>query len=306
MIGHNRIRRKLRRMRQEVGQKRLRAAGWYDPSARSSARAIFIGGCGRSGTTVFKEILNRHPRIACGPETSMFGLPFDPRHIAPYWEVPVDELRASMTRSGNLVRFAEAFYGAFAEREGKARWADKTPNNVRALPKILTWFPESRFIHVVRDGRDVVCSLRNHPRERVENGKIVPVRTVNPISKCCERWLRDTCSGRAFLRHPRCLEVQYERLVCDPEDELRRVCEFIGENFDPMMLRSDESNGPRPAGQVLNNPRASTALQASSVGRWKRDLSRAERDVFVNMAGELLISLGYVHNHSWTDLGMPG
>lgn len=300
-MGRGRLDRDWRRFRESFAQRRLRARGWYDPRARSDAPAILVGGCGRSGTTVFKEMLSRHPRIACGPESSLFGLPFDPKRIANYWGIPLAELRVLMGESRDLVHFAETFYGRYAAREGKARWADKTPNNVRAVPRILTWFPHAVFIHVVRDGRDVVCSLRNHPKERIENGKIVPVTTVNPISWCCTRWLQDTSAGLAFAGHPRCLEVRYEHLVADPEAVMRRVCAFIGEDYDAAMVTPGDASKPVPTGQVLNNPGASAAIVGRSAGRWRRDLTEAERAVFVDIAGELLIALGYEGDHQWVN-----
>ncbi len=300
-MAQNRFQRTVRRFRERFAQRRLRARGWYDPAARSDARGIIIGGCGRSGTTVFKEMLNRHPRIACGPETSMFGLPFDPRRIAIYWNIPLEQLTALMDESEHLPRFAERFYGDFVRREGKARWADKTPNNVRAVGRILTWFPRARFIHVIRDGRDVVCSLRHHPKERIRGGRIVPVNTVNTIEFCCRRWVQDTSAGLAYANHPRCFELRYEHLIADPEGVLRRVCDFLGEDYDPAMLDPSRTKHETPTGQVLNNPGASSAVVGRSIGRWRRDLTPDERAEFVDRAGELLIALGYAEDHGWVN-----
>lgn len=293
---------RLKRMKREAYQRALVARGWYDPHARSAADAIFIGGCGRSGTTLFKQLLNRHSRMACGPETSMYGLPFNPENIGPYWDISVEELERRARAHANLVSFADEFYAEFLRAEGKARWADKTPNNVRVVEKLLTWYPRGRFIHVVRDGRDTACSLRHHPKEKVVDGRIVPVKITNPITKCAQRWLDDTSDGLAFRSHPRCLEVRYEELVTHPDRCVRRVCEFLGEPYEPAML--DPSAGPKGSSrtaQVLNNPNADERISPKSVGRWRRDLSSSERRDFVSVAGELLIALGYSTDHGWAD-----
>lgn len=293
------IRARLRRRARVKHDQALRERGWYDPAARSEMDAVFIGGCGRSGTTLFKQLLNRHSRCACGPETSLYGLPFDIDNIAAPWDMDREHLARMQAGAKNLVGFADRFAGEFLACEGKARWVEKTPNNVRAVDRLLTWYPRCRFIHVVRDGRDVMCSLRNHPKERVVGGKIVPVKTVNPPQRSATRWLEDTLRGLAFRDHPRCLEVRYEQLVTDPEGELRRVCDFIGEPYEARML-DPSSDDQQRSGQNMNNARAAEPISARSVGRWVSDLRPDERSVFVDIAGELLIALGYAQNHDWT------
>lgn len=293
----SRLRRRLRRGREDA----LRTSGWYDISVRSELDTVFIGGCGRSGTTLFKELLNRHSRCACGPETSLYGLAFDLENISVPWKLDQAELESMRDRSRNLIEFADEFAGRFLSSEGKARWVEKTPNNVRAIDRLLTWYPNGRFIHVVRDGRDVVCSLRHHPKERVRAGRIEPVRVTNPIEKTAQRWLRDTSRGLSYKEHPRCLEVRYETFVRDPEHELRRVCSFIGERYEPGMLDPAASSSSRP-GQFMNNERASEPISDRSIGRWEWDLPIDERKRFVDIAGELLIALGYASDHSWASL----
>jgi protein-tyrosine sulfotransferase len=289
-----RARRRSRRRREHL----LLESGWYESGARSTRDAVFIGGCGRSGTTLFKELLNRHSDCACGPETSLYGLPFQIDNIAVPWGIDRAKLEQMQSTSANLIEFADRFATDFLSQEGKSRWVEKTPNNVRVIDRLLTWYPRSKFIHVIRDGRDVMCSLRNHPRERVIKGRIVPVSTENPPEKSANRWLEDTIRGLAFRDHPRCLEVRYESLVQDPERELRRVCAFINVPYEQSMLEPDQVE-PERVGQNMNNAMASSPISSKSVGRWRSNLSESERAVFVNIAGELLITLGYAQDHQW-------
>lgn len=292
------LRRRWKQRRRLRHDERLRASGWYDPSARSDQHAVFIGGCGRSGTTLFKEVLNRHPNLACGPETSLYGLPFSVDNIAAPWGIDRDELLSLQASSQNLIGFADRFSQRFLDQEGKRRWVEKTPNNVRAIGPILTWYPNARFIHVIRDGRDVACSLRNHPKERIENGRIVPLKTNNPMDRCATRWRDDVADGLAYRGHPRVTEVRYEDLVRDPASEFARVCTFIGESFDEAMLHASD-NEPARVGQNLNNPGASSAITHRAIGRWERDLSDTERRTVDDIAGELLIALSYADDHGW-------
>jgi hypothetical protein len=71
----------------------------------------------------------------------------------------------------------------------ESRWSEKTPGNVRVLDRIFEYFPRARFIHVIRDGRDVVCSTRTHPKFRVVDGKEVLTGILRPADECAERWV---------------------------------------------------------------------------------------------------------------------
>jgi hypothetical protein len=287
----------------EADQRVLRRQGWYSLSRRSEEEAIFVGGCGRSGTTLFREILGRHPNIAFGPETSMFGLPFNVRIIALPWAIDPKELRRVQDRCSDLLEFADIFYREYLLKDtGKSRWADKTPNNVHAIERLLTWYPNGRFIHILRDGRDVVCSLRHHPRQKYIKGRLVDTQVTNSISMCSMRWLEDTSRGLAFQNHPRYLEVRYEDLVSEPGAVVQGVCEFLGEEPTEKMLEVESIvSDQHLEGRLMCNANAADPISRSSIGRWRRDLSLNERHEFVDVAGELLLALGYVSDHEWVN-----
>ena len=291
----------LEYIRWQRGQTRLIRRGWYDPSARSDDPAVFIGGCLRSGTTLLREILHRHPRLTCGLETTMLAPPFDVSRIASYYQLDGRTLRRRAECSQHLVDFAEKFYGDLLIKENKRRWVDKATGYVRVIGRLLTWFPRGRFIHMVRDGRDVACSLRDHPREVVENGTLVPRSMNRPIRDCAGVWLGEASMGLTFQSHPRCLEVRYERLVAEPSDEMRRVCAFLGEEFCPSILEADNDAAVgAPPARFATNHNAAGPISQASIGRWRSELSRDERIDFDNVAGELLIALGYTDTHEWT------
>lgn len=281
-------------------QAKLIKRNWYDLSARSQLPIILIGGCGRSGTTLLREMLNRHPKLFCGPETSMFGLPFWPNNISKMWNLNEQSIISEAQKAEHLIDFAEKFYTEQTTKAGKKRPADKTPNNVRVVGKLLTWFPNGLFIHIIRDGRDVACSLRNHPKEKIENGKIVPSLIDRSISECAQRWLNDTSAGLAYRSHPRYYEVKYEELVSDPQTVLNELCQFIGEAYhscmvDPNASRSDNMD----AGRLVNNHNSNGKISNQSLGRWRNDLTANEKREFVDIAGELLIVLDYVDSNEW-------
>ncbi len=292
--------RTMRLARQHMREIFIDAGPWYTSDDQCNDPCIIIGGCGRSGTTLLREMLNRHPAIACGPETAFLCDRINPRRVAAEWALDPKLIEAMANRSPSLVRFAEAFFREHAKRECKPRWADKTPRNVRALPRILSSFPYAQFIHVVRDGRDVACSLRNHPKETVRHGKAIAANMNRPIWRGATRWFKDTSAGLAFKDHPRCMEVRYERLITAPEATLREVCMFIEEPFDERMLEAVTSKSADSL-RLLNNRDANQPIKHTSMNRWRRDMSRDERLAFHRVAGELLIAMGYATDARWID-----
>lgn len=275
---------------------------WYDTEDTCDDPAIFVGGSPRSGTTLLREILNRHPRIACGAETSIFSDLINPPRLAAEWGLPPEPVVRLCRESTSAVRFAETFFREFMQREGKSRWADKTPANVLVFPRILKCFPNAKVVHLLRDGRDVACSLRKHPRSTIRHGKIQPVNSDNPIKDMIRRWVHHVPCGLAFRDHPRCYQLRYEDLILNSEATLRSLCEFLGEEYHPAML--DPSAAPKPANRearVMNSPDADSQIKTSSVGRWRRDLTPQEKRDVARIAGELLIATGYAKDHSWVN-----
>jgi hypothetical protein len=295
----------LRIARHGLDDDLLDSGPWYDTKDVCKDDAIFIGGSGRSGTTLLREVLSRHSRVAIGPESHILSGLVSLKRLAGAWNLRLDELQAMAAASPSVIRFAETFFRDYARKIDKPRWADKSPGNVRFIQRILSRFPNGRFVHMLRDGRDVACSLRHHPAQKVVDGKVIQRQVNNPISRCARRWARDVSAGLAWRGHPRYIEVRFEDLTGDPESTIRRLCDFLGEEFEPSMLRSgtDKRRESEP-GRWLNNENAAGTIVAKSQARWVAELSRDERDDFVRIAGELLIVAGYVTDHSW--LGQAG
>jgi hypothetical protein len=180
-------------------------------------------------------MLCAHPRIAIPSESNFlpafyraFGDPATETearalatrilglHWVKKWNLPVEPGDFAADRSFAAV--IARLYGCYAAREGKTRWGDKTPSYVRHLPLLADLFPGARFVHVVRDGRDVALSFVRHyagPRN---------------VYTAAEHWLRSVEEGRRAgeaLGPASYLEVRYEDLIAGPEAVLRGVCAFL-------------------------------------------------------------------------------
>jgi protein-tyrosine sulfotransferase len=268
---------------------------------RSALSPIVIGGCGRSGTTLLRVMLDSHRRICCGPESSVFRRrALEPDVLAERFGFGAGEVRAIHERARSRPEFIEGFAALCLGKAGKARWAEKTPRNIGHLREIFRSFPEARFVHVLRDGRDVVCSLRTHPRHRVVEGKLVPLDTWKPVAGCARRWVRDLEASRPYWSDPRFLTIRYEDLALRPRPALERVMAFVGEPWDDAMLEHASAPSPfRDATRFAQNPEALSAVNTASIGRWQRDLDARDRRIFKRIAGDLLIELGYAADSNW-------
>ncbi|GAB4554996.1 MAG: sulfotransferase [Phycisphaerales bacterium] len=270
---------------------------------------FFIVGTGRSGTTLLQRMLAAHPRITIPPETQFFSR-FDPalRFTDPLRErdtdaylarvesdawwgemgLSIDAYRAQIEAGGRDARsmlwwmLRELSFGT---PEG-IRYGEKTPHHEKRVARISALFPGARFIHIVRDPRDVVVSLRREAWW--------PWRSVQRTARSVRATLhRQRCNEAAL--GDRYTRVRYESLVEDPEGELRRICGFLAEDFDPAMLRYHESpvTGFLPSESGWKGL-STKPLDPSRVGRWRERLTRRQASCVDRCVGaDLLAWYGY-------------
>jgi hypothetical protein len=265
-----------------------------------SEAPIFIVGCPRSGTTLLRDLLRSHPRISFPLESrvvpQLYRAHGDPRNRAHARRIAADLLGtwdvatwrlglepADLDHHRSFAELTAQLYETWAEREGKPRWGDKTPLYVLDLDTLLALFPSAQVINLVRDGRDVALSMMRQPWG-----------PSNPYT-AARMWRRAVAAGRhAASRLPSgaLLEVRYERLLADPETELRRICEFLEERFEPAMLTP--SRLPTPSGRPQPWPaHLEATIDDTNSGHWKGGMSGADRAVFESVAGEELLLAGY-------------
>ncbi|HEX4490211.1 MAG TPA: sulfotransferase [Acidimicrobiia bacterium] len=268
----------------------------------------FVVGCGRSGTTLMRALLDAHPQIAV-PFESYFPVWFA-RDQARYerssgfdvasflddllahesfarWSLDPEAVRThlSTTAPANYPDAIRACFALYASAHGKPRYADKTPLFVTHIPLLSSLFPEAVFVHLVRDGRDVALS-----RTEVAWGTGQFAQEALNWRDQVEQGRRD---GRA-LGDVRYCEVKYETLLDDPEAVARRLCEFIAVDFDPAMLRYHEQadavleSQPFPdEHQNLRRP------PTKGLRSWRADLEPGRVALFDCLAGRTLSRFGY-------------
>jgi hypothetical protein len=283
--------------------------------------APFIVGVGRSGTTMLRLMLDAHPELAIPPETHFVPDLIDAieggaspaeavevmRSVRQWGDLQIEAAEV-LERFERLDRFEpdaalRAFYVIYAARHEKPRWGEKTPAYVRHMRKIERALPEARFIHVIRDGRDVALSRW---KRTLGEGKRAP---ASQVAEGWQRRIRRAQKQGRRLRHY--LELRYEDLVTDTEPNLRRISDFLEIDFDPAMLRYYEHAADRMAEMARDLPASDgkptrpgeERMQAHAMTqkppdpgamyRWKERMSPEDVAAFDAAAGELLGELGY-------------
>ena len=246
---------------------------------RPSDELVFVFGCPRSGTTFFAGALGSLPGFvdlgevlplkAAIPELARL----DPEEAAPR----IRRVLLGVSRLGLV---------------GPRRGVEQTPETAFVLPAVATAFPRATLLHLVRDGRDVACSLLergwlragrggdddvrtaygSHARFWVEAGREQEFADASDARRAAWAWRRHVESAResGVAVH----EVRYERVVSDPEAAAADLAPVLG-----------VSSADLAAALRKGHP--------GSVGRHRRDLTPDQLEEVEHEAGRLLEELGY-------------
>lgn len=261
---------------------------------------IFILGAPRSGTSLLRVMLNRHPAIALCDETYYFYYVYSRRHafgdlrdisarrhaVSEYLGTSrvqtlglnADTLSHALLRNGT--RYDTLFLTlmqSYAVANGKTRYGEKTPQHSQYVETLLNWYPNCRVIHIVRDPRDVAASLMRMPW--ASDNVLTNART----------WRTDNSYLERVSQRENYLCVRYESLVQEPARELARICSFVGETYSPAMLDANEG--------VVNHAwwfqRALQPVTKDRIEVWRQQLSPHQIALVEMVAGEMLHTFGY-------------
>jgi tetratricopeptide (TPR) repeat protein len=238
---------------------------------------IFIVGCGHSGTSLLLAIIGSHPRIHAIPKESALFL-----------------------RTDAAVQKTMRQWDADCAATEKRRWAEKTPPHVFQIHRLLAFRPKARFILILRDGRDVVCSLKYRIGYAALEDRL-------------ERWIYDNMAALPYLKHPQLKVIKYENLVVNPEETLRTICIFLGEEYATEMLdyhkiehrwyseKIDKPDFIKTHEDHVNNRNWQINQPIfDGRGRWCTEMIPAEQRQFkMSRAQALLEQFGYVDNSDW-------
>ena len=225
----------------------------------SDCDPVFIIGCGHSGTSIMLRILGEHPDL---------------------W--PIEQESALFLRSDENVHRAMADWDKKCLESQATRWIEKTPPHIFQMDRFLALRPGAQFILMLRDGRDVVASLRQR-------------KGYEGIEDRIDRWIYDNKAGLPFWGHPQVKVVKYEEFVERPDITLSEICEFLNISASHDLLgyhqkeKSWYSNAMEKPASVttskdhmdLRNWQVNQPL-FDGRGKWKKILSEEELQSFEN------------------------
>lgn len=268
---------------------------------------FFIVGAQRSGTTLLRLMLNRHPDVSVPFESGF--IPVFYRKLAQYGDLarpenarrllddiaafPLQRDRGKLIKDRDAVLahpiasygdLVHAIFSVDAHARHKTFWGDKTPGYVTDLDVLWSIFPGCRIVHLVRDGRDVVLS-----NQSVDWG-------IRNLPRAAADWRWKTILGHKVggVLGDHYLELRYEDLVRESEAVLRRVCRFLELTFDPGMLEYHrDAEAEMPEGSLRWHRNSVRAPDPTLVHAWKRRMSPADRIIFEQVAGDALELFGY-------------
>lgn len=268
---------------------------------------IFIIGVGRSGTTLLRLMLDSHSHIAIPPESHFF-VPYyrkykvrdlggkqevlevaqqilsEPR--VRRWDLAIHPEQLDLRNCTNLPAIIEEIYRLYAKKCGKEIWGDKTPIYSQYIYMLEKMFPTARYIHIIRDGRDVALSIMNQPWG------------PDDFVSAMEYWARNITCTRSMLQmlpEDRFVELRFEQLVADPEAEIKRIAGFLGVAFEPDMVHAYANRASKKMGALIHSvhPHLKEAPSMNQVFKWKQQLNSADQALAHQVAGSELEELGY-------------
>ena len=245
-------------------------------------------------------MLNAHPQVAVPPESRFVVELFDGSDVVDVddlltrlkvhkrwrtWDLPIESVATELegVERAPYANVLEACYRAFARTRNKSVYGDKTPRYVEHIDLLHRLWPRARFVHLVRDGREIALSYADVP--------FGPKTVAKAARLWDQRVARGMAAGRT-LPEDQYLEVRYELLLEDPEECLRGLTRFLGIQFDPAMLEFNKL----AKGEVLERANLYNPHVTEKVARtrsWAEQMPPFQVEVFEAVAGETLSALGY-------------
>ena len=237
---------------------------------------VFIVGCGHSGTSIMLAIIGSHPHF-----------------------YPITYESALFKQNELEIRKTMQQWDRECLEAGNKRWIEKTPPHIFQIQKFLLHRPQSKFILMLRDGRDVVCSLRHREAYTTFEARV-------------DRWIYDNLAGLPYWQSPNVLVVKYEDLVEKTGEILTKVFNFLGEQYTEDLLKYYQQKKCWYHTEIIKPKTVFTQNDHHKLrnwqinqplfdgrGKWKNEMQLEEKEIFKQLAQQYLEKFGYATNDNW-------
>ena len=273
-------------------------------------RPLLIVGASRSGTTLLRLLLNSHPRIAVPHEFKYFDqfarfarpgkwkqqldestftgivdqFLSDREHV--FDEVGLDNVRRQIMDQSDRSLAAPYTVAARAwmTHYGKSRWGEKTPYHIHYADVLIEMFPQARFLYMLRDPRAAVNSMNSV--EYFSEDTVLNALNWNRSATVGYKTLSDAVPSDQLM------VLRYEDLAADAPAVLTKVCDFIGEDFEPGMLQFYRDS-KRFMAPEIKTENVTKAVTDTSIERWRKDLDEGDIRSIELVCRETMLRYGY-------------
>lgn len=270
---------------------------------------IFIIGSPRSGTTWLQILLGAHAKVATTVELTIFS-----HYIAPLingWNIEKDNIDKGRWEQGLPYIWSQNEFNIFLKSfvdKAYEKVLDKNPDATHILDKhpgyskhvtlIQKFLPNAKFIHIIRDGRDVACSMIA-ARKNIGFGE-------GKIEGAAREWRDNVIAARVISDQTQnYYEIRYEQLLDNSVQILKDVFNFCGLDVSDTQVNSiidansfDKLKNKGATADFKSNLNKKHYRKGKS-GTWKEDMNSEQQFIFNSIAGKLLIDLGYEKNQDW-------
>lgn len=282
----------------------------YPVKGHLDKQPIFVFGSGRNGSTLLSLMLNQNSELFFPSEQYFLGhsiikfklynfliwrdlmkiiagelIPAAGSHTWKY--VPDDVISALFhMKNRSLQHVVDCIYRSYASSLGmdKTYWGDTSATNMEYVPEIFSAFPDARYLFLVRDGRDVVSGFKK--------GGHVFGALSDPLCAAMH-WNKSIAAYDWLSRKTNVLMVRYERLVRDPEAELKAICSFLRVQYEPRMVNYQSFIPELAIYQESVHVNLANPISDHAVGQWKKILTNEEIDLVLPRLEKNLRRFGY-------------
>lgn len=273
--------------------------------------ALFIVGAPRSGTTLIQHIIASHSTYFSLPDTFFFanicslGVEYyNPEKTVTSSDIKIIEhnfncmtgftidLQKSILNKKTIKDVFEYITQLF-NADNKINWLEKTPTHALHMMAIHRFYPDAKFIHIMRDPVDSVGSMMNLRPTSINDFRL---NYLKSWSNRCELWKKCVTSALNYPYQDHVLHIFYEELVMDPENQTRKICEFLNIHFENSMLESFSETAKKNISAdhcPWQKDNLIPGFNANAVFKWRKRLSPYHIWLIQSQVKDLAMTLGY-------------
>jgi hypothetical protein len=287
----------------------------------STPKQIFVVGSSRSGTTMMGRILGNHKDVFTFNELHFFGTIytnpssrelskegqidllsrllciqekglFNQKHISDFNNKAKDILQK---KNLHALEKYDLFLKAITNENEAQISCEQTPKNMYYLEEILSHFPNSKVINLVRDQRDVLLSQKNKWKRKFLGASAIPISEAvrsfvnyHPLLMS-KVWASSLQHTRKYKNHNRVTVVKFEELLSNSEETIKKLCAFLDIDFQKEMLLV-----PILGSSTEKDSKDQLRIDSSKINKWKDGgLSNAEIYLSQKISANILQEFGY-------------